>query len=194
MKKIFFSMWTSAFGWPPQPLSAAVCFWLTPLLPIRWPLSGFSFTDTDDSQDSTGREGTIFYSTLPLPRDHEHSEIYLQLCTWNDFHIFLFALLVFTRLLPDEIYHLIKLPFDWLIDWLIDDAMLIFLFIWWWFQVSVTAIWHRKPVDSNLRRLSPFYYKRTDQPSVLVTPNMCANTLKRALWNYVCVFFVMPHR
>ena len=43
-------------------------------------LSGFSFTDTDDSQDSRGREGTIFYSTLPLPPAHEHSDIYLQLC------------------------------------------------------------------------------------------------------------------
>ena len=43
-------------------------------------LSGFSFTDTDYSQDSRGREGTIFYSTLPLPPAHEHSDIYLQLC------------------------------------------------------------------------------------------------------------------
>ena len=33
-------------------------------------LSGFSFTDTDDLQDSRGREGTIFYSTLPLPPAH----------------------------------------------------------------------------------------------------------------------------
>ena len=30
------------------------------------------FTDTDDSQDSRGREGTIFYSALPLPPAHEH--------------------------------------------------------------------------------------------------------------------------
>ena len=30
------------------------------------------FTDTDDSQDSRGREGTIFYFTLPLPPAHEH--------------------------------------------------------------------------------------------------------------------------
>ena len=37
-------------------------------------LLGLSFTDTDDSQDSRGREGTIFYSTLPLPPTHEHSE------------------------------------------------------------------------------------------------------------------------
>ena len=43
-------------------------------------LSGFSFTDTDDSQDSSGREETIFYSTLPLPTAREHSDIYLQLC------------------------------------------------------------------------------------------------------------------
>ena len=42
-------------------------------------LSGFSFTDTDDSQDSRGKEVTIFYSTLPLPLVHEHSDIYLQL-------------------------------------------------------------------------------------------------------------------
>ena len=43
-------------------------------------LSEFSFTDTDDSQDSRGREETIFYSTLPLPPAHEHSDIFLQLC------------------------------------------------------------------------------------------------------------------
>ena len=35
-------------------------------------LSGFSFTDTDDSQATRGKEGTIFYSTLPLPPAHEH--------------------------------------------------------------------------------------------------------------------------
>ena len=30
------------------------------------------FTDTDDSQGSRGREGNIFYSTLPLPSAYEH--------------------------------------------------------------------------------------------------------------------------
>ena len=44
-------------------------------------LSGFSFTDINDSQDSRGREGTICYSTLTLPPAHEHSDIYLQLYT-----------------------------------------------------------------------------------------------------------------
>ena len=82
-------------------------------------LSGLSFTGTDNSQDSRGREGTIFYSTLPLPPAHEHSDIYLQLRKWNDYHIFSIAMLAFTRRLLDEIYHRI-------IIWLID-LMLIFV-------------------------------------------------------------------
>ena len=64
-----------------------------------------------------GREGTIFYSTLPLLPAHEHSDIYLQLCMWDDYHIFLITPLLFTRLLLDVIYHLIELPFDWLMTW-----------------------------------------------------------------------------
>ena len=63
-------------------------------------------------------EGTIVYSTLPA---QGHWDIYLQLCMWNDYHVLLIATLVFTRLLLDEIYHLIELPFDWLID----DAMFV---------------------------------------------------------------------
>ena len=80
-------------------------------------LSGFSFTDTDDSQDSMGREGTIFYSTLPLPPAHEHSGTYLQFCMWDDCHIFSIATLVFTRLLLDEI-----LPPYRITIWLIDEV------------------------------------------------------------------------
>ena len=75
------------------------------------------FTDTDDSQGSRGGEGNIFYSTLPLLSAHEHWDIYLQLCMWDEYHVFLIATLVFTRLLLDEIYHLIELPFDWLMMW-----------------------------------------------------------------------------
>ena len=33
---------------------------------------------------------------------------------WYNYHVFLIAVLVFTRLLLDEIYHLIELLFDWL--------------------------------------------------------------------------------
>ena len=84
------------------------------------------FTDTDYSQDSRAREGTIFYSTLPLPPVHEHWDIYLQLCLWDDYHVFFISTLVFTRLLLDEIYHIIELPFEWLID----DCN-VCLFTWW---------------------------------------------------------------
>ena len=94
-------------------------------------LSQFSFTD--DSQDSRGREGTIFYSTLPLLPAHEHWDIYLQLYMWDDYNGFLIATLVFTRLLLDELYHLIDLPFDWLIDdatfvYLLDELILRFCY------------------------------------------------------------------
>ena len=64
------------------------------------------------------REGTVFYSTLPLPSAHEHSDIYLQLCTWDDYRIFLIATLVFTRR---------DLPPYRITIWLIDDVMLIFV-------------------------------------------------------------------
>ena len=86
-------------------------------------LSGFSFTDTDNSQDSRRSEGTIFYSTLPLPPTHEHWDIYLQLCMWDDDHVFLVTMLVFTKLVLNEIYHLIEVAFDWFID----DAIFICL-------------------------------------------------------------------
>ena len=78
-------------------------------------LSGSSFTDTDNLQDTRGREGTISYSTLPLPSAHKHPDIYLQLCMWVDFYMFLIVVLVFTRLLLDEIYNFIELPIDWLL-------------------------------------------------------------------------------
>ena len=76
-------------------------------------LSGYSFTDTGNSQDSRGREGNMFYFSLPLQPAHEYSDIYLQLCMWDDYHVFVIASLVITRMLLDEIYHLIELPFDW---------------------------------------------------------------------------------
>ena len=44
-------------------------------------LSGFSLTKPYKPQHCRGREGNIFYSALPLPPGHKHSDIYLQLCT-----------------------------------------------------------------------------------------------------------------
>ena len=72
----------------------------------------------------TGQQGKrgghlLFHSTTA----HEHWDIYLQLCMWDDYHVFLIATLVFTRLLLDEIYHLIELPFEWLFD----DSMFVCL-------------------------------------------------------------------
>ena len=83
---------------------------------------------------------------------------------WDDYHVFLIAMLVFTRLLLDEIYHLVELPFEWLID----DAMFVCL-LDELIPGLFRAIWHWKPVDSSSHRISPLYYKRTDKPSVLVT-------------------------
>ena len=97
------------------------CSWKLQIF-IFFFLPGFSFTDTDISHDSGGRQGTIFYSTLPLPPAHKHSDIYLQLCMWDDYHIFLTAPLVFIRLL-----NLWELPYYQITIWLIDDVMLIFV-------------------------------------------------------------------
>ena len=111
-------------------------------------LSGFFFTDTDDSQYSRGREGAIFYSTLPLPPAHEHWDIYLQFCMWDDYHVSLIATLVFTRLLLVEICHLIELPFDWLIhDVCLFSCWIDFRYLLQWF-------WDGRPVDLNWHRPS----------------------------------------
>ena len=96
---------------------------------------------------TTQRAGTIFYSILPLPPAHEHSDIYLQLCKWDDYHIFVIAPLVFTRLLLDGIYHLIELPFDLLMMWhyvcLRDDLILAFLLK----QFETGNRWFRARID-----------------------------------------------
>ena len=117
-------------------------------------LSGFFFTETGDSQDSREREGTIFYSTLPLPLAHKHSDIYLQLCMKDDYHIFLIASLVFTRS---------DLPPYQITIWLIDVTLSFCLFTWWFdYSFFVTAIWDGKSADSSSHRLSTLYYKRSD--------------------------------
>ena len=70
--------------------------------------------------------GDHFYSSLPLPSGHKHSDSSLQLCMWDYYQVLLIATVEFTRLL-DEIYHLIELPFDWLIDWVIDEMFICLL-------------------------------------------------------------------
>ena len=120
-------------------------------------LSGFFFTDTDNSQDSRGREGTIFYSTLPLPPAHEHSDIYLQLCMWDDYHIFNRTACIYQAATRWD------LPPYRITIWSSDDVMLIVACLLVDLILGfVTAIWHEKPVDSNSHRLSSMYYKQTD--------------------------------
>ena len=66
-------------------------------------------------QQGKGGDYLLFHATTSTrSRTFRH----LQLCMWDDYHIFLIASLVFTRLLLDEIYYrLIELPFDWLMMW-----------------------------------------------------------------------------
>ena len=86
-------------------------------------LSGISFTDSGDSQDIRGKEGTNFYSTLPLLPAHKYSDIYLQLCIWDDY-----LSRIFNR--NACVYQAATwwdLPPYWIAIWLIDGAMFVCL-------------------------------------------------------------------
>ena len=115
-------------------------------------LSGFSFTDSD--------EVIIFYSTLPIPPAHENWDIYLQLCMWVDYHMFLIATLVFTRLLHNKIYHLIELPFDWLM------MQCLFVYLMNWFRVFC---------DSDLK-----WKTGGSEPASSIIPVLQANRLTKS--------------
>ena len=119
------------------------------------------------------------YSTLPIPPAHKHSDIYLQLFMWDDYHIFLIATLVFTRLPLDGI-----LPPSRITIWLIDDVILIFVCLHVELILGfVTAIWHEKPVDSNSHQLSIILVLQVNwltNCATLVTPNTSKPT------NQVC--------
>ena len=75
--------------------------------------SFLSWTMTTHRTAGEGR--AIFYSTLPLPTAHEYLDMYLQLWMSDDCLIFLIAPLVFTRLLLNEICHLIQFNYYHLI-------------------------------------------------------------------------------
>ena len=92
-------------------------------------LSGFSFTDTDDSQDSKERVWTIFHSFI-----NRTACIYQTATRWD-------------------------IPPYWIAICLIDDliSFSFFWLLTWWFDSSffVTAIWDGKPVDSTLIDYQP---------------------------------------
>ena len=74
--------------------------------------------------------------------------------------------------------------------WFTDDVMVIFVCLLVDFILGlITAIWHEKPMDSNTHWLSSLYYKRTDQQSVLVTPQH--DTLQR--YYIIMLFYHQEH-
>ena len=77
-------------------------------------LSGFSSQTLTIHRTAGEGSGPSF---IPLYHFHPLTSIetfiYFML---DDYHVFLIATLAFTKLLLDEIYHLIELPFEWLID------------------------------------------------------------------------------
>ena len=107
--------------WKIQIFSVKKCLCIFSCFHPFFFLSEFSFTNTDNSEDSTS---TFHSSTFTHSRTLRH----LQFCTWDDYHIFLIAQLAFTRLLLNEIYHLIELQFDWLM-------------MWCWFSFGCLLIW-----------------------------------------------------
>ena len=116
----------------------------------------FSETLTIHRRAGEWRGPTLNF-TLSLPPTHEHWDIYLLLSVWDELFVFLITMLFFSRLLLDEIYHIIELPFDWFIDdamfvCLLDELILGFRY----------RSWHQKLVALNSHQLSPLYYKRID--------------------------------
>ena len=120
-------------------------------------LSGFSFTDTDNSQDRRGREGTILLHSTTSTRSPTFRHLFASLhLRWLS-HIFNRNACIYQTATRWD------LPPYRITIWLIDDVILIFVCLYVDLLLGfVTAIWHEKPVDWNSHRISSLYYKRTD--------------------------------
>ena len=121
-------------------------------------LSRFFFTDTDDSQDTRGRKGTIFYFTLSPPSTQEHwTFIYKFECDMTIRYFWLYRLCLpdcysmrFTTL---SNYHLS----DWfmmqicMITWWIDTRFLLHRFDirnqWIWTRIAYHPCVTSKPTN-----------------------------------------------
>ena len=122
-------------------------------------LSEFSFTDTNNPQDSQGRKRTffLFHSTIST-----HSETLRYL--FATLHVrWLSRIFNRNAFVYQSASRWDLLPYwNWITIGFIDWWCNVCLFTWWidsrWFYV--TAIWHVKPVDSSSHRPSPLYYKQ----------------------------------
>ena len=86
-------------------------------------LSGFYFTDTDNSQDSRGREENIFYSTLPLPPSaHQYLDIYFA-----TLHVTWLSYISNHTACIYQVAPRWDLPPYWVTICMIDDVTLIFV-------------------------------------------------------------------
>ena len=72
-------------------------------------------------QERKGGDHLIFHSTTSTRSEHWH--IYLQLCMWDDYHVFSITTLLFTATRWD-------LPRYWIAIWVIDWWCNICLFVW----------------------------------------------------------------
>ena len=141
-------------------------------------LSGFSFKDTNSSQDRRGREKTIFYFTLPPT----NIQTFLSNFACEVISHILIAPLVFTwcymRFTTLSNYRLTDLGRD----------VILCLFIWWFdsrfllqqFDAGNRWIW--TSIDNH-----PLYYKQTDWPSVLVTPRKDLYKSFQNVFSFSCI-------
>ena len=120
-------------------------------------LSGFSFTDIHNSQDSREREGPSF-----IPPYHFHPLTNIQ--TFAILHVRWLSHIFNRNACIYQTATRWDLPPDRITIWLIDDVMLIFVCLLFDLILGfVTAIIsHEKPVDSNSHRQSSLCYKPTD--------------------------------
>ena len=141
---------------PAQNLSLGYVEWSCAV--VFFLLSGFSFMDTDNSQDSGGRGGDhlLFHSTT-FTRSRTFRHLFATFHVRWLSHIFNRNACIYQTATRWD------LPPYRITIWLIDDVILIFVYLIVGLILGfATAIWHEKPVDSNSHRLSSLYYEQTD--------------------------------
>ena len=115
-------------------------------------LSGFSFIDTDDSQYSRGRKGTIFYSSRPRTLRHLFAFLHVR---WLS-RIFNRNACVY------QIATRWDLPPYRITIWVLDWRCNVFLFTWWIdtrFDSDLTLETDGFELASTINPPSPFHWE-----------------------------------